>query len=528
MEASRKSFDDSEEYWATSSVKKGAQRNIFDDDVSFEDAKRNILASPVGEDDDDDLELVNWDDSPVVKYNSKATAQKNFPPDLSDLAVPFTSPASRAHSASGYQSSDFMNHSRSQSLGKLGSSKGLGDIGSEKMSLYKGSSEPSIEEAIGPFSEKTVSQRDIDKMQNEIQYLRRTVQSFKRGHREKLPVEDTLQRMIKGEAYSFEMYRSREDKVALLDKAIELHDGNAIIAATLFLKHTVKSSIFNLELTRRSAAVNHYITYLRNHYDYVELSNVLGLLGRTEEAAMLTYKTASASKDPTLKLSALKSCYRAHFSLDSSLSHEASLVQQHIDLLERQAPIEKEDARLEAEGRTQIFKDIPRKSSLINMSVITTLYYCCLYHYELGENSLSSPLALQRAHQLSERQYLWIVIAARGRLRKWDDIKTLLTAKGWFGGTKMKAVIGFDKVCEILHKVSAPHSVLASYIALIDDSERRLAVAKKVNCPKGIIETYVALKDRSELEAYASKLPSRSEESIYANDVLRSSTIKWK
>lgn len=31
------------------------------------------------------------------------------------------------------------------------------------------------------------------------------------------------------------------------------------------------------------------------------------------------------------------------------------------------------------------FREVPRTASLVNMSVMTTLYYCCLYHYELPE-----------------------------------------------------------------------------------------------------------------------------------------------
>jgi hypothetical protein len=31
--------------------------------------------------------------------------------------------------------------------------------------------------------------------------------------------------------------------------------------------------------------------------------------------------------------------------------------------------------------------------------------------------------------------------------------------QGWFGGKKMKATIGFDKVVEILHKFQAPEEV---------------------------------------------------------------------
>jgi len=39
----------------------------------------------------------------------------------------------------------------------------------------------------------------------------------------------------------------------------------------------------------------------------------------------------------------------------------------------------------DAERGMAKFRELPRTASLLNMSVMTTLYYCCLYHYEVPE-----------------------------------------------------------------------------------------------------------------------------------------------
>ena len=41
-------------------------------------------------------------------------------------------------------------------------------------------------------------------------------------------------------------------------------------------------------------------------------------------------------------------------------------------------------------------------------------------------------------------------------------VSVTVFAQGWFGGKKMKAAIGFDKVVEILHKFQAPADVSTS------------------------------------------------------------------
>ncbi len=47
----------------------------------------------------------------------------------------------------------------------------------------------------------------------------------------------------------------------------------------------------------------------------------------------------------------------------------------------------------------------------------------------------------------------------RTRYHKWQDIEELFTAKGWFGGTKLKPIIPFDKVVPFLQEKGAPRDV---------------------------------------------------------------------
>lgn len=59
-----------------------------------------------------------------------------------------------------------------------------------------------------------------------------------------LPPDDTVNRIILGQPFSLESYRSLEDKLALLDTALGTLDGSAIMATILHLKKTVKKTIF--------------------------------------------------------------------------------------------------------------------------------------------------------------------------------------------------------------------------------------------------------------------------------------------
>lgn len=60
----------------------------------------------------------------------------------------------------------------------------------------------------------------------------------------------------------FSPYKSKSEKMALLDAAICCHDGNVITAVTLFLSKTLKSSLFNEELRKRPIALDHYNSFI--------------------------------------------------------------------------------------------------------------------------------------------------------------------------------------------------------------------------------------------------------------------------
>ena len=47
--------------------------------------------------------------------------------------------------------------------------------------------------------------------------------------------------------------------------------------------------------------------------------------------------------------------------------------------------VQDSDVKAAQQASNLRFKGVPREGSLLNKSVIDTLYYCCLYHYDLGE-----------------------------------------------------------------------------------------------------------------------------------------------
>uniref|UniRef100_A0A8C0Y0F9 Spermatogenesis-defective protein 39 homolog n=1 Tax=Cyprinus carpio carpio TaxID=630221 RepID=A0A8C0Y0F9_CYPCA len=264
-------------------------------------------------------------------------------------------------------------------------------------------------------------------------------------------------------------------------------------------------SSLSIVLMARDVALRHYVHYLKE-------------MGE-QKLLLMHYKEHLNIKDEGRRRDFLKSCLSLPFSQD-----DATHVQDHYTLLERQIIIEASDKKADAE----IFKKFPRKASILNMPIITTLYYSCFYHYGESEGTFSSPSNIRKTFRISEKQYILTALGARAKLKSWFDVDSLFNTKNWLGYTKKKSPIGFHRVVDILHKNSAPVQVLQEYVNLIDDPDLKLSGALKYKCHDVVINTYRDLKDRQQLIVYREKLERDSPEYRKIQELLNNVQIRWK
>ncbi|KAM5274777.1 spermatogenesis-defective protein 39 homolog isoform 10-T10 [Ctenodactylus gundi] len=241
---------------------------------------------------------------------------------------------------------------------------------------------------------------------------------------------DTVRRLRKGKICSLERFRSLQDKLQLLEEAVSMHDGNVITAVLIFLKRTLSKEILFRELEVRQIALRHLIHFLKEIGDQKLLIDLFSLPFSAEDSAH---------------------------------------IQDHYTLLERQIIIEANDRHLELAGQTEIFRKHPRKASILNMPLVTTLFYSCFYHYAEAEGTFSSPINLKKTFK-----------------------------------------------------------ILQEYVNLVEDVDTKLNLATKFKCHDVVIDTCRDLKDRQQLLAYRSKVDKGSAEEEKIDAILSSSQIRWK
>ncbi|CAH2328469.1 spermatogenesis-defective 39 homolog [Pelobates cultripes] len=337
-------------------------------------------------------------------------------------------------------------------------------------------------------------------------------------------IEDTVRRLQKGKSCSMERFRALKEKLQLLDEAVGLHDGNVITAVLIFLKKTLNSEVLFRELERRQVALRHFIHFLRETEEQQLLMDLFRFLDRAEELAICKYREHLNISSAEERRDFLKTkCISLPFSQE-----DASHVQDHYTLLERQIIIEANDRHLESTGQDQMFRKYPRKASLIFMPLVTTLFYSCIYHYTEGEGTFSSPSNIRKTFKIPEKLYILTALAARAKLKAWSDVDALFTTKNWLGYTKKRAPVGFHRVVEILHRNGAPAQVLQDYIRLVEDAETKVALATRYKCHEVVIDTYRDLKDRQQLMVYRCKVERGSPEEDKIDMILSNTQIRWK
>ncbi|XP_068454886.1 spermatogenesis-defective protein 39 homolog isoform X2 [Clinocottus analis] len=498
-----KSKADEEDYWNSSKFKAFTFDDEDDEFSRLKESKRavNSIRSLVEEDDDDEeVEKVSWSGEPVgsICWSVSETAASNQRADR-EPAFPKinTDTAGLSKSHSGYSLS----------------------------SLFKGKTKG------GNFQSFTDSLSDSS-VRLYAPELRKPKAEYKDYVSDWSP-EETVHRMQQGKVVSLEKFRSLQDKLLLLDFSVSAHDGNVITAVLIYLKRTLSKEVLFREVESRQTALRHLIQYLTETRDQRLLLELLRYwtylvsthraLGRTEDVALLQYKEHLSIADENKKRDFLKSCLSLPFSPEDS-TH----VQDHYTLLERQVIIETTDRLAERGGKVEIFQKFPRRASILNMPLITTLYYCCFYHYTEPEGTFSSPLNVRQTFKISEKQFFVTALAARAKLKAWPDVDALFTSRNWLGFTRKKSPLGFQRVVDILQKNSAPTQVLQDYVALVDDAELRISLAQKHKCHDIVINTYRDLKDRQQLLAYRGKVTRGSGEERKIDELLNNPQIRWK
>ncbi|XP_050685243.1 vacuolar protein sorting-associated protein 16B [Leptidea sinapis] len=296
-----------------------------------------------------------------------------------------------------------------------------------------------------------------------------------------ITVAVTLRRLVLGRSCSLHVHRSMKSKTELLDGAIELGDGNAILAIVCFLLQTLNKKLVHELLSSRPLALSHYVGYLHGEGKIAELTDLLTMLGRSSEAAMFQFEHMVRCHGDDVEALLRKSgnLQKNHFTQPHVDGHYIKMLTDYCKLLEWQKCADKKELR--------------------NKSSLRCLLYCCESHWHEGAGNIMSPLTLCQRQQITPLQYDWVVLNVHANANKWDIVESLFTKKNWFGRTTVSTHIPIETLLSRLAELKASEHIMATCVAKIQSNEERIRLAHKYKIHSVIAESAGKQKDRSGL-----------------------------
>ena len=416
--------------------------------------------------------------------------------------------------------------------------RGFGSGNNQSISdALSGSNDSSSHQVIlGGVSDPILLTNDVKTLRSELSLARRQLEKIQQARFVPLHPKETVRCIFLGQPYSLEFYKTWLDKLALIDAAIELCDGNAILAVTLFLRQTLSRSKLAEALATRPQAIRQLAVYLEKRGQFNDLIDLYSSLGQYHEAALVQYKaslveTGRGGMDG--KIRKIKAALSTSFFSQSS---DSSHLVEHVNLLERTSPVSAALPSIQATssqtplGGTGSASFSSIAPTLGNPITVHDLIVCCTYHYgiEVPENLLHSAQAIKKCHKLTDRQFVWAALKGRAGKNAWKDCEQLVLAKGWLGGRKIKPDFLPLDVAKLLHDYGAPADCLNVYIAMIETPEDKEKFAKKVGAHTAVIDVYVSQRDKQAIQNYKLKLVPKTEEWWYAENALNTGNTRWK
>lgn len=364
-----------------------------------------------------------------------------------------------------------------------------------------------------PSISQMVGRVESGGLQHQVNTLTRKLEAVHANKYKPDPAVETIQNIILGKPYSLEKYRSLKAKEDLLDCALELGDGDAILAVTLMVQRSLTNQKFLGIICVRPLAAEHLVNYLLTRFQHQQVMDLLTALGNFHHAGIVGYSKAITSKSIEYKVRNLKQLLHTQMS-----SHvDANLVLEQINLLERVSPIIASEA-----GSPE------RQPASMHTSVLRALLYLSQHYNAAPENLLHSPEALRKMHKLSEKQFVWVCVRGRATAQAWKDCELLLVGKGWLGGVKAKGGVNMIEMATVLHDAKCPPENLSVILQAVESPTDRLETARKLKVASVVVDVLLAQKDRVALARYLDSLTQNSRDWFYANNALTTSNVKWK
>jgi len=296
-----------------------------------------------------------------------------------------------------------------------------------------------------------------------------------------LSPSDVIRSLFLGFSVDLNSFKKLSDKTLLLDEAIKLGDGDIVTTVLLLLQKTLHQSVLLTILKQRSSASQQYISILERQCRQWDTAELFIAMNKPQDAAVHFYMSSLKESGPKL-LTLLEKLKKNQFNQLTDINEEGFILNQHIQLLQRQLPIATDDSRIKRDTVTKnisspLVSPAVDQDSLVSAPLLATLQYCARYHWNAPENLLASPVGLRKIFSLTDRQFVWNAFV--GLALAAVNPMTVLIVKSLFGTPKIAAGLSASRLLEVAARLECPAQVLDQLLTHVESPDQRCILASR-------------------------------------------------
>ncbi|CAH8474669.1 unnamed protein product [Schistosoma bovis] len=326
---------------------------------------------------------------------------------------------------------------------------------------------------------------------------------------------------------------SQSSKSVILNLTTSTFDGNLITKIVNELRNSLSESTFENILLKNPVAGFHFLNFLRNTGQLVDLKKYMKILGFIRESEISSYSQlmqklmnlSSGHVDEVNKH--LMQIAESEVASNLAVKNIVEISSELAVILDYQNSYEKEWSSYYSELliRTNAQKNATTlPESLLMQPLCETLGALARMDQSIKTNSRAETLG--KKFKISDEQFRWLLIEPLVQSRNWDDLEFIMLKKKSLS-RRMEVTIPTDRFILHLNSLGVPNNIIESYLKYLSDDEF-IQIVIRLNMVDEAVKLCLEKRNINALKELMSQIPGNHQKKKEISHYLSVPVAQWK
>ncbi|CAH8447250.1 unnamed protein product [Schistosoma intercalatum] len=325
---------------------------------------------------------------------------------------------------------------------------------------------------------------------------------------------------------------SQSSKSVILNLTTNTFDGNLITKIVNELRNSLSESTFENILLKNPVAAFHFLNFLRNTGQLVDLKKYMKILGFIRESEISSYSQlmqklmnlSSGHVDEVNKH--LMQIAESEVASNLAVKNIVEISSELAVILDYQNSYEREWSSYYSELiRTNARKNATTlPESLLMQPLCETLGALARMDQSIKTNSRAETLG--KKFKISDEQFRWLLIEPLVQSRNWDDLEFIMLKKKSLS-RRMEVTIPTDRFILHLNSLGVPNNIIESYLKYLNDDEF-IQIVIRLNMVDEAVKLCLEKRNINALKELMSQIPGNHQKKKEISHYLSVPVAQWK